>query len=76
MLAKLKARFTTDVTIEIQAGENLEGQALFEAMKKMRSSLLEEIPRDVPVQTNEQPAQDNDAIFGKKFKGNDFDYFF
>ena len=70
VLAKLKARFTTDVTIEIQAGENLEGQALFEAMKKMRSSLLEEIPRDVPVQTNEQPAQDNDAIFGKKFKGN------
>ena len=69
-IAGLKARFGVDVTVDIQAGENLEGQALFDAMEKMRASMLEDLPRDLPAQKAEQPAeQDKDVIFGKKFRG-------
>ena len=67
---RLKERFLTDVTVQIHAGENLEGQALFDAMEKMRSSMLEEIPRtESSVKEKTQQIQDADVIFGKKFKG-------
>ena len=66
---KLRERFSADVAIEIRAGANLEGQALFEAMEKMRGSMISEMPRAVVAQKKEQPAADNGAIFGRPFKG-------
>ena len=44
---KLQERFAVNVEIAILAGENLEGQALFDAMAKIRGSLLEELPKAV-----------------------------
>ena len=66
----LKERFSADVTIEICAREALEGQALFDAMTKMRSTLLEELPPVTNQQKNTQTNRENNAIFGKAFKGN------
>ena len=65
----LRERFSVDVTIEIHAGENLEGQALFEAMEKIRGSMIGEMPQTVSAPKKEQPAQDTGAVFGKPFKG-------
>ena len=65
----LRQRFSTDVEIAIHAAENLEGQALFEAMEKMRSSMIEELPKSVAAAKKEQVQQDTGAIYGKPFKG-------
>ena len=67
----LNARFGTEVAIEIHAGQNLEGQALFDAMEKMRTTMMGEIPKPVAAAAQEKPQQEQDAdvIFGKKFKG-------
>ena len=68
---QLKAMFGTDVTVVIQAGQALEGQALFEAMEKMRSNILSDLPKPSvearpAAQVSSQPT---DVIFGKKFGG-------
>ena len=67
---RLRERFGTEVTVQIHAGESLEGQALFAAMEKMRVSMLDEIPKVAPA-AKEKPQQEQDAnvIYGKKFKG-------
>ena len=71
----LKDRFDTDVSVAFHAGESLEGQALFEAMEKMRVSMLGDIPRTsgsvaAPAAQEKTPQeQDADVIYGKKFKG-------
>ena len=65
----LKERFSVDVQIQIQAGERLEGQALFDAMEKMRNDLMQDLPVvAIPVK-KEAAAQQSEAIFGKPFKG-------
>ena len=64
----LNSRFSANVNIEIQAGEALEGQALFAAMEKMRSTMIEELPKVAAPVKKEQPVAGNDAIFGKSFK--------
>ena len=66
---KLKERFSCDVTIEIHAGERLDGQALFDAMEKMRGDMLLDIPRVAVPEKKEQTVQDPSAIYGKPFKG-------
>ncbi len=65
----LKQRFGVDPQIQFHAGENLEGQALFDAMERMRGSLIDELPRTAPEAKKAQTNQDNGAIFGKPFKG-------
>ena len=69
--SRLKERFCTDVSIEIVAGEALEGQALFAAMEKMRASILSELPKPTMQTQESQPVQqkNSDMIFGKPFKG-------
>ena len=67
---KLRERFGTDVSVQIHAGENLEGQALFDAMEKMRGAMLSNLPKAAEPVKKEQTAQvPSDAIFGKPFKG-------
>ena len=67
----LQARFGTQVEIEIHAGENLEGQALFDAMERMRN----ETPISAPFAAlaGEKKAAPSappaEAIYGKPFKG-------
>ena len=68
----LSERFAVPVCISIEAGKALEGQALVEAMEKLRSNTKIDRPnlsssdkkKDAPA----SPA--SDAIFGKPFKGN------
>ncbi len=64
----LRERFATNVEIEIHAGEALEGQDLFDAMEKMRSSMISQLPKPTFQPKMEQP-KDNGAIYGRPFKG-------
>ena len=66
----LRERFSADVTIEIHAGENLQGKALFEAMEKMRGSMMTDLPRTAAAEVKkEQKAPESDTFYGKSFKG-------
>ena len=49
----LREQFAAPVTIRIEAGESLDGQALFDAMEAMRSSMMENI-RVVTQANNEE----------------------
>ena len=61
-------RFHALVEIEIHAGEPLEGQQLFDAMEKMRSGMLSDLPKPAFQPKKEQP-KESDAIYGRPFKG-------
>ena len=65
----LSQRFDTQVQIQIQAGQPLEGKALFEAIEKMRSDAIERIPVTAAVEKKTEAPQQSDAIYGKPFKG-------
>ncbi len=68
----LRERFAAPVTIKIEAGEVLEGQALFEAMDSMRLRLMKERPAAVQPRETEKaaPQPQSDTFFGKPFRGN------
>ncbi len=65
----LKERFCADVEVEICCGANLEGQALFDAMAKLRAEAIENLPKVVPVEKAAPAAEQSDAILGKSFNG-------
>jgi len=66
----LQEKFSTKVNIVFETGVELEGQALFDEMAKIRGSMLSQIPtaHTAPEKTA-APAQPAGAIFGKPFKG-------
>ncbi len=64
----LRERFATAVTIEIKAGSNLEGQALFDAMEKLRDSMIDALPKSESITPKPQNPQ-SETIYGKPFKG-------
>ena len=66
---QIAAQFGTQIQIEIKAGKNLEGKALFEAMEAMRTSVITSLPTNAPVPKKEAAPVDNGAIYGKPFKG-------
>ena len=66
--AAIKERFSADVEIEIHIGQALEGQELFAAMEKMRSGMLDDLPKPA-FQAKKPQQKENDAIFGRPFKG-------
>ena len=68
----LRQRFAAPVTIMIEAGATLEGQALFDAMDSMRSKLMQERPASAaPAKEKEKAAApQSEAFFGKPFRGN------
>ena len=70
--AKLKERFGCDVTIFFEAGNALEGKALFEAMERLRSEMISEIPVAAEAPKKDAPSAPvaTDVIFGKPFRGN------
>ncbi len=66
----LQERFATPVKIVVEAGAALEGQALVEAMEKMRSEKMSEMPvAAVASKKKEQTVQQSEAFFGKPFRG-------
>ncbi len=69
VIRQLRERFAADVTVEIHPGQVLEGKALYEAMSKMRGSMISDLPRVAPAAPKEQIASDNPAFYGKPFKG-------
>jgi len=67
----LREQFAAPVSIRIEAGTVLEGQALFDAMQSMRYSLMESVPAGAPVTKTEEkkPDPQSETFFGKPFKG-------
>ncbi len=69
----LRERFAAPVIIRIEAGETLEGKALFDAMESMRDSLLSNLPASVSRQDKPKEAQSaaqSETFYGKPFRGN------
>ncbi len=62
-------QFGVSVNIQIHPGENLSGKALFEAMEKMRSSAMQDLPRTVQTEKAPEQKQDSETIYGKPFRG-------
>ncbi len=66
----LQARFSAPVEIRIEAGNALEGEALFEAMDKLRADAMSQLPvMPQATQTKAAPTAVSDAILGKPFRG-------
>ena len=66
----LRERFAAPVTITVEAGEALEGKALFEAMESMRGQLLQNLPAvSHQPKKEEKAAAPSDTFYGKPFKG-------
>ena len=65
----LRERFGANVTIVIEAGENLEGQALFDAVEKLRDCAVTELPRTAASEKKPAAVPASEAIYGKPFKG-------
>ncbi len=68
----LREKFACPVTIQIHAGQDLSGQALFDAMESMRDSMLESLPTVTAKQEQREKPQAtaSDTFYGKPFKGN------
>ncbi len=66
---KLSHRFDTPVDITIEAGNDLQGQALFDAMEQMRQSIIEDLPNTPAPVRKDVPQPPSEAIFGKPFRG-------
>ena len=67
----LQERFGTKVTIEISAGMDLSGRALFDALNELRAKAIEDLPRRKLAEpaAHKSAPQASDAIFGKPFRG-------
>ena len=69
---ELRERFAAPVTIAVEAGAELEGQALMEAMEAMRAAAFEALPAAALRQEEKKPKepQQEDTFYGKPFRGN------
>ncbi len=61
--------FQLQIEIQIHSGENLTGQALYDAMAQMRSKMMEDLPRVRFDSPKKEVKQEAGAIFGKPFRG-------
>ena len=67
----LRQRFAASVTITVEAGQTLEGKALFEHMESMRGTMIQAAPAMAEKkQAEAKAAAPTDAFYGKPFKGN------
>ena len=69
VLRKLYDQFGRRVVLQIHSTRELEGEALFAHMENLRSALLRDIPAKTAPEKKEQPAKNDDTIYGKPFKG-------
>ena len=68
----LRERFAAPVTIDVEAGANLEGQALFDAMETMRDQLMDKLPTmEAQAKAKEAPKTPvfSDTFYGRSFRG-------
>ena len=66
----LSERFSTPVSIQIEAGQDLQGKDLFEAMEKLRSEMIQQMPVSHSAEEKQVAAPAaSDTIYGKSFKG-------
>ena len=70
--AQLKQRFDCDVSIRFEAGNSLEGKALFDAMERLRAEKISQSPAAAAPDKKSESAAPvaTDVIFGKAFRGN------
>ncbi len=66
---KLFAIFGVNVNFAIHCGENLTGQALYDAMEKMRGEMMQSLPKVSFDSAKKEVRQDTAAIYGRPFKG-------
>ena len=69
----LRERFASPVIISIEAGQTLEGKALFDAMDSLRGQMMKEMPAAAARQEKKEDKaaqQAGDTFYGKPFKGN------
>ena len=64
----LKEVFGVDISVEVIPGQELSGQALFDATAKLRQEIMANLPQSTAQEKPAAPAAP-DAIFGKPFKG-------
>jgi len=70
VVQELRIRFGVPVEIRIQSGMELEGDALREALEKMRQSAMSAIPKAGGSAGAKKPQEaPSEAIYGKPFKG-------
>ena len=68
---QLREMFAVPVTIQIEAGKLLEGQALFDHMQSMRFSMIESIPVTAQAKKEEKKQEtQSETFYGKPFRGN------
>ncbi len=67
----LQERFGTQISVEFEAGQALEGRALYEAMDRMRGEVLSNVPAGGRQEPRKMAAGqlDSAAFYGKPFKG-------
>ena len=67
----LREKFACPVTVQVHAGQDLSGQALFDAMESMRGTVLESLPAVSAKQEQREKPQmaPSDTFYGKPFKG-------
>ncbi len=68
VVQKLRDMFDVSVQIEIHSGENLSGQALFDAMAKIRGSMMKDLPKVNFETAKKEQKQETGAIYGRPFK--------
>ena len=69
---RLNAMFATQVSVSVVSGKDLQGQALYDAMEKIRSEAVIHQAKPVSVEKKTAPAASaggsTDAIYGKPFR--------
>ena len=67
---KLRQQFAVPVRLLVEAGSALDGQALFDAMEKLRSSSVAHVAAAPAAQKKPQPQQESAAFYGKLIRAN------
>ena len=66
---RLMEMFGVKVEFVFHPGQNLQGRDLYKAMEKLRSDMIQELPRANTAEKKYQPAKEPGAILGRTFKG-------
>ncbi len=66
---RLRERFGVEAKFRFDAANDLEGQALFDALETMRGSMIDTLPKTA-AEEKKAAEPKNEAMFGKPFRGN------
>ncbi len=65
----LTRQFETPIQLEVHAGEQLEGAALFDRTRAIRVKAMKSVPKPILPEEKAAPAMETGALFGKPFRG-------